>query len=146
MLPTTFHDGVHVTSGTPYTATSTSKVYVGLHKEQLSCVLSDGAVNPWNVMKVADRRAWVPLATTAEAALDRASWGVEELGYEQDKSQLLLFTFEFTAAGFGHFMLANVLTTRDWKHFRFYGSLPLRCTSIQGDLLVYAHDTVSSLG
>ena len=132
-------------SCSPDTTASTLQLYMGLRKQEFDSVLSNSAVCPCNVMNESDRRAWVVLGTTTKAALDRALWGFEELGYEPDKSQLLLITFEFTAIGFGHFTLNDMLTTRNNKHFRFYGSLPLRCTNSQGDLLVHAHDSIASV-
>ena len=80
-------------------------------------------------------------------ALERAAWGVEELGYAPGTSQLTVLTFEFTALGVCNFMFTNKLTTRDdWKQFQFHGDLPLRCTNMQGELLlVQALDAVSSV-
>ena len=120
--------------------------HVGIHKDELIQINTNRAIRPCNVMRETDERSWVVLHTSWEEASARAlDWGFDELDKEQDESQLALISFEFTALGVGHITLTDELTTCDWKQFRFHGNLPLRCTNIQGQLLVKAHDTASSV-
>ena len=128
------------------TATSSLLLHVGIHKAELDQIITNRAIRPCNVMQERGKRSWVVLHTTSEAALDRAlRWGFDELGKQQDKSQLALISFDFTELGVGHFMITNNLTTTDWKHFRFHGDLPLRCANIKGELLVQACDEVQDV-
>ena len=128
------------------TSTSVLELYVGVHKDQLGQILAYNCIRACNVMAESEDRSWVPLFANVQRAAHRTiAWGFPEMGKESDKSQLVLFCFEFTAMGVGHFMLTNELTTRDWKHFRFHGDLPLNCTNRSDDRLVTAHDEITSV-
>ena len=63
--------------------------------------------------------------TSAEEALKRAQWAAVERGEKNldPKLDFRVVQIEFTAQGFGYFHLSNVLTTRDWKSWRFHGDL-----------------------
>ena len=121
-------------------AMSTLTLYVGVNKAQLPSITTQRAIAPADVMQVTDQRAWVPLATTIDAALERAAWGAEEVGHEAGVAQLFVFAFEFTTLGFGHYTLNQQLTSRNGKQYRFHGNLPLGSTSTAGELLVYAKE------
>ena len=123
-------------------------LHAGLHKDALNQIQTDRVVRPCNVVE-SEGSSWVVLNTETPAAADMAMRWVfdDELGKEKDESQLNMITFEFTALGVCNFMFTNKLTTRDdWKQFQFHGDLPLRCTNMQGELLlVQALDAVSSV-
>ena len=76
-------------------------------------------------MNPTDERAWIPMSTSAEDALNRARWGAVERGETNldPKLDFRVVQIEFTAHGFGDFHLTNVLTTQDWKHWRFHGDI-----------------------
>ena len=117
---------------------STLRLYVGINKAEWDNILARGAVHPDHVMRVTPQRWWVPLRTTLEAALERASWGGEEVGHEWNINDVLVLVFEFSTKGLGHYMLNQTLTTRDGNHYRFHGSLPLLSISTTGELLAQA--------
>ncbi len=52
------------------------------------------------------------------------------------KTYLVLLRVEFSALGFGHYVLSNVLSTGDWKKWRFNGELPVpRAVNTEGQTL-----------
>ena len=93
-------------------------------RAMLADVTCDFSLEPKHVMLASESRAWVPLYTKSEAAVDRVPWMCRELGIPFNGSaDVLVVKVEFTALGFGHYHLRDMLTTRDWKHWRFHGPL-----------------------
>ena len=103
--------------------------------------LQQRMLKPEFFTKTTTERAWIPMNKSPEEALKRAHWGAPERG-ENDlhpKLDFRVFQIEFTAHGFGYFHLANVLTTQDWKHWRFYGDI-YEVHSENDDILVRLTD------
>ena len=100
--------------------------------------LQQSMIKPEFFMSPTNERAWIPMNKSAEEALKRAHWGAPERG-ENDldpKDDFRVFEIEFTAHGFGYFYATSVLTTRDWKPYRFHGDITTLVRSDIDDILV----------
>ena len=88
-------------------------------------------------MSVTATRSWVPLNIKHSDAVSRGLWGCEEMGISvsDPQKELVLLEIRFSALGLGYFLMDYVLTTQDWKKFRFYGELPLRCVNQDGQTM-----------
>eukprot|EP00973_Karenia_brevis_P027789 3829379-Karenia_brevis.AAC.1 len=108
------------------TSESGLTLYGSFPRRLLAEVNQAEALTPEHVMRPSEHRAWVPLWDRGEAAADRVPWMCEELGVPfNGGGDIALVKVRFTALGFGHYYLNGTLTTRDWKHWRFHGPLPL---------------------
>ena len=115
------------------------KLYAGMSANAFNEVECTGLLSPNLVMAPTKEHAWIPLHVDAEAAFRRALWGAEERGETNlhPKHNFRVIRFDFTAHGFGHYYLSGVLTTSNWKQWRFHGDLPLLArASTSGDVLV----------
>ena len=82
------------------------------------------ALAPEHVMKSDENCAWVLLWTEQKDAVDRVPDMYGELGLEfTDSAEVSVVKVTFTCLGFGHYYLMRTLTTRDWRHWRFHGTL-----------------------
>ena len=123
------------------TSTSTLSVYVGLHCAIVPVVMNSGVLKPSHVMVCEGERSWIPMHSDPRKALECAKWGAEELGLKVDnpKQDLVLLHAEFSALGFTHYFLRNVLSTRDRRAWRFQGELVVPCSVItEGENLTTA--------
>ena len=119
----------------------TLSVYVGLHVALVPVVMDSGVLSPGHVMVSEKGRSWIPMLADPQKALERAKWGAEELGLTvaNPKKDLMLLRVDFSALGFGHYFLRNVLSTRGNGAWRFQGELVVpRAVSIDGALLAEA--------
>ena len=94
-----------------------------------------------------ETRCWIPLNNSYEEAHKRAIWGAEERG-EMDlhpKESFRVLRVEFTAHGYGHYSMRNVLTTRDGRSWRFHGEIPFSVRSANGDLLLSVNPSVQAI-
>ena len=107
------------------TSTSFLSVYVGLHRTNAHVVMDKSVLAPGQVMLCEPGRSWIPMLVDPQKALERAKWGAEELGLTvtDPKQDLILLHVKFSALGFGHYFLRKMLSTRDWKAWRFHGEL-----------------------
>ena len=126
------------------TTASTLELYIALHHSRLPDIEASGHLSPSHVMKPDDHRCWVPLCMTPKDAVERATWGLAELGIvvADLKNELRLLKFTFTPHGFGHYFLQDILTARGPKRWRFHGDLPLFATNTHGVPLVQVGDDV----
>ena len=110
------------------TSTSTLSVFVGIHASMLPDVQKSGVLSPRHVMHAAEGRAWIPMNTHLKCAVDWAIWSCEEMSMtvNHPKNDLFVIKVEFSALGFGHYFLREVLSTRNsWGAWRFHGDLPV---------------------
>jgi hypothetical protein len=110
------------------TSTSTLTLHVGVHRDVLSRVRTNGILAPENVMIPEGRRSWVALSTDSIGALTRAHWGAEEMGlHVGDATQdIVSLTIVFNALGYGHYHLTRQLEQMgNGRSWRFHGSLLL---------------------
>ena len=120
------------------TSTSTLSVYVGLHCAIVPVVMNSGVLKPSHVMVSEGESSWIPMYSDPREALERAKWGAEELGLKvgNPKQYLVLLYAEFSALGFTHYFLRNVLSTRDRRAWRFQGELVVpRAVNTDGENL-----------
>ena len=78
------------------------------------------------------------MSSSAAEALERARWGAEERGETNlhPKHDFRVVQIEFSAYGLGCFYGTTVLTTTDWKSFRFHGNIATLVRSDTDDILV----------
>ena len=129
------------------TRSSLLTVYVAVHGSWIHDIGFAVAIKPKHVMSVTAHRSWVPLHVQQSAAVSRAPWGCEEMGISvsDPKKELLVLQIRFSPFCVGHFLMHNVLTTRDWKQFRFYGALPLRCFNHDGQTVMKVGNNVFAI-
>ena len=110
------------------TSTSTLSVFVGTHASRVLDVHQSGVLSPRHVMHPAEGRAWIPMHTNLKYAADWAMWSCEEkrMTVNHPKNDLFVIKVEFSALGFGHYFLREMLSARNsWSAWRFHGDLPV---------------------
>ena len=95
-------------------------------------------IKPDFLMTPSNTRAWIPMSSSAAEALERVRWGAEERGEANlhPKHDFRIVQIDFTALGFGYFYGTSVLTTRDWKSYRFHGDITTLVRSDIDDIFV----------
>ena len=116
------------------TSSSKLSVFVCFSVSALAEAEQEAVLKPSLFMNPEGNREWIPLNVSFEAAHQRALWGAEERNETNlhPKDSFRFLRIEFTALGFGHYYLNEMLTTRDYKSWRFHGELPFSVASTNG--------------
>jgi hypothetical protein len=113
------------------------KVYAALHVSELPDILLSRVITPAHVMLETGSRSWVPLCCDKEEAVTRGRWGYEEMRKcACSASEIVVVEINFTAYGATYYLMNNTLTTREGSRYRYYGNIPFRSVSLDGQILV----------
>ena len=99
-----------------------------------------------------DKRRWIPLHHSSEQATQRAIWraiwGANKRGenFLDPKKEIRILKVEFTALGFGHYHMRNILTLSPLgDSWRFRGEIPFTVKNTKGDLLLSIKPIVEAI-